>query len=304
MEPVISVFFDNDRSYIALLEPDGKGLSLAYIDSTAHPIEFTGGQFNKESAGIAELQNSLWEIAGAAQEVVVTLSMESVFVKQIPAPPNLGTDDIRELIHFEIAQHYPQHDSGSFSSVAFPMSPKRDGSQMMLAILMENMTQSILSDILAPLGAPISRTSVAQIAAQNAYSYCYPERKNSIDILFGFQGKYLDVSVIKKGELAYFNVVPVNPGFSLTEICQLEIDRALDEFVAYIDKAFFFGFGILKADLDAVQLTIPAQRLNAFRMTSTTLGERERAYCSRVAHILPPCLGAAMPQTFDGLIIS
>ncbi len=301
MEPVISVFFDSDRTYIALLEPDAKGWSLAYINSTTQPIDLALGS---EGSAVQELESVMAEIAGAASSVHVTLPMESVFVHQFPAPLTDSVDEIRELVRFEISQHFPHQDAEGFSSTVYTMSPRLDRTSMMMAVIMEQNMLGTVRSVLAPLMADIARIDTAQMAAHNALSYNYPDNDGASFLVCGVQERYVDVSVIRKGSMAYYHLVPLSEN-SIGAVCEEELNRVLDEYVPFVDGAFFFGSGLTRERYEsaASSISLPAHRLNAFRMLTTTLGERERAYCSRVGHIFPACIGNIFPDLQHGLSV-
>lgn len=293
MEPVISVFFDSERTYIALLEPDAKGYSLAYINSTTSPIDF----LQIEQGAIEELHGVFMEIAGAASKVNVTLPMESVFVHQFPAPDDMSEANVRELVQFEISQHFPQQNAEDFTSIAYTLYPRLDGVRMMFAVIVDKNMLGQVREILAPLMAEVDRIEFAQLAAHSAHKYSYPDDEGSSFMVVGVQSKYLDVSVVHKGALAYYHLVPFDDQGSIGDLCEEELQRVLDEYVPFVDAVLFYGSQLTSdmVDITSAKLSIPVRRLNAFRMITTTLGERERAYCIRVAHVFPPCIGSVVP---------
>lgn len=305
MEPTISIYFDNDRTYLALFEPDNKGLSLAYINSTNAPIDFANALEFEDSAGVAQLNELIMEIAGAASKCSVSLPMESVFAHQFPAPIGLSPSETQDLLRLEISQHFPHHDAKEFTSSVFPLYPKLNQTQMMLAIILEKNTLSLLNMIVTQLYSELDRVEVAQLSAHNALAYNYPEFSNQTIAVFGVQGNYMDVSVMKNNQLAYYHLIPLNRGDNVGEKCENEIQKILEEYVPFIDSAFLFGSHLNKIMLDQAinKLSIPVQRINTFRMLTTTLGERERQYCSRIAHILPPCVGAILPSINRSIVL-
>lgn len=297
MEPVISVFLDSERTYIALLEPDAKGYSLAYINSTEKPIDFTELENGEASAAVDELHGVFMEIAGAASKISVTLPMESVFAHQFPAPEDMSEENVRELVQFEINQHFPQQVADAFTSVVYPLHPRLDGVRMMLAIIVDNAMLNQARELMSPLMADADRIEFAQLAAHNACRYNYPDDEGTSFMIVGVQKKYLDVSVIHKGELAYYHLVPFADKGQVGELCEEELQKVLDEYVPFVDGVFFFGSQLTNSvvEMASAVLSVPVRRLNAFRMITTTLGERERSYCIRVAHVFPPCIGSVVP---------
>ncbi len=306
MEPTIAVYFDLDRTFIALMEPDSKGQSLAYVNSTTRALDLASG---KDAAGYAdahqELQDTLLEIAGAAFRITVSVPMESVFVHQFPAPAALSTEEIQKLVRFEIDQHFPDENPEHFESQAFQLCPRLDESQMMQAVIMDRDVRKLVEESLQILGGNIERIEVAQHSAHNAFVYSYPEVSDKTVFIIGIQRKYLDVSVLKNGQAAYYQIVPFNSNDEIPGACETELRKVLEEYVPYVDEAYIFGAYLLNDILQAIrsELSIPVHRFNAFRMITTTLGERERSYCSRVAHVFPPCIGSALSQVQEGIRI-
>ncbi len=286
------------------MEPDAKGYSLAYINSTQQSVDLTdSGEAMGSISAVVELHEVFMEIAGAASIANVTLPMESVFIHQFPAPLELSEQQITELVRFEISQHFPNQDADAFTSVVYPMCPRLDGTRMMMAVIMERSVIRLVNELLQPLGAEIQRIDVAQLAAHNTFAYNYPETDGTSFIVFGVQERYIDVSVVKNNELCYYQLTPLADRSKIGEVCEEQLTKVLDEYVSFVDGAFLFGSGLTQEMFNAVnqKMTVPAVRLNAFRMVSTTLGDRERAYCARVAHIFPPCLGNVLPELRKGI---
>lgn len=297
IEPTASIYFDNDHVFLSLIERDSKGLSLAYVNSTTRPVDFFQMGEPAFDEMVAELQETLAEIAFAATRVTVALAMENLEFRHLPAPENLATNEMQRLLEFELAQMYPGQDLKQFSTDVFPLRARLDKSSHALAVITDRQVRARLDTILEVLGAPVTSVLPAQVAAQNAVLYNYPERTDHSIMLVGIQGKYADVSIMQGTTIAYQNVLSIPPGTNLGEMCNNELETALSNYVPFVDSILMFGYGLHNSALSEVRshVEIPVERCNAFRMFTTTLGSRERDYCARTAHIFPPCVGAALP---------
>lgn len=299
-EPVISVYFAPDRTYICLFEPDAKGLSLAYINSTEEPIDFFLVQSAEDlelEPGYTQLQEVLMEIAGAATDIRVVLPLSSAYLYQFPAPPSLKKEEVAELLEFEINQRFPNRNPDEFVSRVYQLEPKLDGSSMLMAILVEQRIKDLITTALAMLGGEITDFTTSQIAAHDAFRLNYPEQDGCF-CLFNVSERYADVSAIRSGKTAYINTTPAESEEMVADAVGGEMRTILDEYVPFVDGIFMFGSTLTKNALDlcATREEVPVKRLNGMRMVTTTLGERERAYVARVAHNVVCCVGAAIPS--------
>ncbi len=300
MEPTIAVYFDYDRTYVALLEPDPKfAYSLAYINSTDRPIDFNGTVENAiASQVLLDLNEILAEIGGAASRITVSIAMECAIVHTFPIPEEATRAQIRQMLNMEINQNFPQFEKGQFRSRVYTLPPNNKGKDFALATIMDKMTPRIPEIALLPLHGRIDRIDVAQFTAHDAYCYNYPDSLSQTVALFGIHGKFWDVSVVRDGKIAAYMSIMSDSVRDFGGECEAQIHKMTENLVPFIDGAFFFGAGLTSAKLhDATtKMSVPVHRLNALRMLTTSLGDRERDYCSRVAHILPSCIGSAVPM--------
>jgi hypothetical protein len=214
-------------------------------------------------------------------------------------------EELQELLKLEIRQQLPGYTLEDFHTEAFPMAARLDGTEMMLAISIEKNFVMLAEQVLGELQLPLVRTGVSQMAAHSALMYNYPEHARNTVMVLGVQDQYMDVSVVRQGKLAYYNLVSLPSKQDIGQVCEREMQKLLAQYVPFIDAAFLFGAGLAKPALEAAQQAIPVQveRLNTFRMMKSTLDERERQYSSRVAHIFPACIGGALPLLQEGIHI-
>lgn len=298
MEPTIAVYFDYDRTYVALLEPDPKfAYSLAYINSTERPIDFNGTVENAiASQGLLDLNDIMAEIGGAASRITVAMTMECAIVHTFPIPEEATRAQIRQMLNMEINQNYPQFEKGQFRSRVYTLPQNNKGKDSALATITDKMTPRIPEIALLPLNGRIDRMDMAQFTAHDAYCYNYPELASQTVALFGIYHKFWDLSVVRDGKIATYISIMGDSVRDFGGECESYIQKIIETHVPFIDAAYFFGSGLTSARLSdaTAKMSVPVHRLNALRMLSTSLGERERDYCSRVAHILPSCIGSAV----------
>lgn len=298
MEPTIAVYFDYDRTYVALLEPDAKiAYSLAYINSTNTPFDFSGTVENAiASQALLELNDIMAEIGGAASRITVSMTMECALVHTFPMPEGGTRQQVRQILDMEIKQNFPQFEKGKFRSRVYTLPQNNKGQNSALAIVMDKITPRIPEIALLPLNGRIDRIDIAQFTAHDAYCYNYPESQSQTVALFGIHGRFWDVSVVREGKIAAYISVMGDAVRDFGGECESMIQKMIEDLVPFVDAAYFFGSGLTSAKLsDATQkMSVPVHRLNALRMLTTSLGDRERDYCSRTAHILPSCIGSAV----------
>ncbi|HYF03678.1 MAG TPA: hypothetical protein VEC36_09910, partial [Patescibacteria group bacterium] len=205
MENTLSVFFGNDRSYISILKPTSKGIALTHLDSTSLALGFMDIDDDFRSAS-RELGELLKETAPMASKIHAVFSIENAFVHQFPASSGASKEELEELLKFEIRQQMPEYTLEDFHTEAFPMAPRLDGTEMMLAISIERNFILLAEQIFGELPIPLARTDVSQLAAHSAIVYNYPEHANGTVMVLGVQENYIDVSVVRQGRLAYYNL--------------------------------------------------------------------------------------------------
>ncbi len=301
----LSLFFDEDRTYCLLLRDEERGFALRYIQATDAPFSVSDsydGHGNEK--GRDQIRAILDTIEERPDRITVCLPMESVFVHQFPAPLSLAGEEVRKLVRFEISQHFPDKNYEQFRSQAFPLAARLDDTRMMLAVIMDRKMAEGVNALLGDFGI-VDHIAVGQLAVHEAFLYNYPEQADQTVAIIGVQGRYLDISVLKNGQAAYLHTQPYNDEDELIDGCEAEFKNILEDYVAYLDGAYIFGSGLTADILAQMQsrMSIPVKRFNALRMMSTTLDAREREYCGRVAHIIAPCVGCALPRTETGILI-
>ncbi|MGA2296494.1 MAG: hypothetical protein ABSG15_02995 [FCB group bacterium] len=299
MNLTLSIYFASDKTYLTVLEPTKKGLSLVYVNSTFNPVNLEKEDELFSQPGVIELLNLFEELPENISQLTLTLPAENVAVTQFPGMTDMSIDDMKKLVELEIRQTLPQFNFDVFLATTIPLMPKLDEQKMILAIILSKQSFKSCNLIAEKLGLPVLNIEISQMNAHSAFLYNYPEHFDKAIALMGFQGKFVDISVIKEGKPYYYNLIGFTDIEFITHILQKEINKILSEYISTVDYAYLFGAGLTKEILSLAGNSLSGfvnetKKLNAFRMLTTTLSERERKYCSRTAHIYPPCIGGSM----------
>lgn len=300
MKKSLSVFFNNDRTYFAMFEKGPNGLILTYVDSTNHPVNFSRMEDENTVQGIREVEGIISGINAELGRISITLPGDNVLVSQIPGIKKIDANELRKLVSFEIRQSYPQFNFEDFTTNIIPFEPRLDGQNMMIAVIIPKADLESCRKLLQPLNQPVDNIEISQLNAHTAFMYNYPERTEHTTALFGIQGNFVDISLIKQGKPIYYNIAILQDLDKIAGLCDSQFQKILATYARKINAAFFFGSGLTKemyklASEAALIKGIDTYRFNAFRMMGAKLEQRERDYCSRVAHIFPPCIGGGIP---------
>lgn len=310
MAQTLSIFFNIDRTYISVLEPTTKGLSLSYINSTLNYIDLENLEDEGSIKGLEELDIILSNLDFEVDKIDITIPAESVLVTQFPGREGMTEIEFRELISLEIRQSYPQFNENQFSSNLIPMGDRIDKQLMMLAVIMPVEIIKSLMNILDKFHIPINNIEISQLNAHNAYIYNYPENIYKTTAIVGVQNNFIDLSIIQNMKPIYYDLISCSDKNQLGELLIDEFNNISNFIVKNIDEVFFFGTGLTMELLDITKKTfkkkdfdVSVERLNAFRMISTQLSQREIDYCSRTFHIYPPCIGASFKSYHERIQI-
>ncbi|TAL70543.1 MAG: hypothetical protein EPN82_02720 [Bacteroidetes bacterium] len=297
---ILSLFFSADRNYIAVVDETPKGLRLIHVNSTEHGIDlFTAKDDILESA-INEYHKLLKLIPEKIEQLVITLPAEHVLVSKFPGNENISMNDLKKLVELEIKQNFPQFNYHDFTSTVIPLLPGMDKKLMLMGIIIPKDIYATCKILLEPLDLPIKNVEISQLNTHSAFIYNYPEHSDKAVAFFGIKKRFIDISVIKEKKPLYYNLVSYKDNESICDICHSEFTRIVSEYIDKIDLVYFFGYSLTKEILDKAKEVLSSSvdyigRLNAFRMMTASLSDREKDYCSRAAHIYPPCIGACIP---------
>jgi hypothetical protein len=330
---IATLYFDSYRTYCTVLEQHDDVYALTYLNATNEPFDFTRPLEDVlVSDAMHQTASILAPIVGTVRSCAVATTMESVIAYQIPYSNTLTTDELRRLVRLEATEHLPSYDPSQFLATIYPLYGFAANPFMAMSVLVSKTVTSVAEQAAQILNADLQRLIVTQTAAHTAFRHNYPEERG-VTALVGFQRGYLDVSIIRNSVLLHTMTVSLEKeltntlheaaelGFEqeknalektgLGELCYDALSEAAEAVKARIEGAYFFGADLSKTALDELQASptiradgISIQRLNPLRRLSTTLDGRLREYCSRVAHILAPSIGAALPEVQSGIILS
>lgn len=300
MASTLSVFFNTDKTYVTVVEPSDKALELKFINATDSPVDLENFDGVQTKRAIKELREILSMTEGMADKLSITIPPESIVVSQFPGSANMDEKTLRQLISLEIRNAYPQFNPEQFSSNLVPIQSIDNTQQMLLATILPREIIKSCFKVFDGYSLEVDSIEISQLNAHSAYLYNYPEKASQNAIFVSVGDQFMDVSILKGGKPAYYNLVNIFDTSKIGESFEEEYNNLIGNIVDSINCAYFFGLGLTK-DIylqlweTAMLLGIEVSRLNAFRMIESNLNNRTREYCSRTQHIYPPCIGASFP---------
>lgn len=297
---MLSVYFSPDKTYISVVGKSKKGLELKYVDATQHPVDLETPEDIDNMIAANEVKDILKNLDLNFSRVSVTLPADSVLVTKIPSSKNMKFDEMKKLVELEIRNAYPQFNYDDFIPSVLKFEPKFDGKLVMLATIIPKINFISCRDILKIIKTPITNIEISQLNAHNTFLYNYPEHKKDTVAILGVGNKFIDISVITSAKPVYYNLIAYKDKEQIGDLCLEEFENITTKFVKKIDAAYFFGehldIDMLVIAQSLLMTSVPkVAKLNAFRMFETKFDKRLRDYCSRTAHIFPPCIGGNLP---------
>lgn len=340
---IATLYFDSYRTYCALFESHENGLALTYLNATSQTFDWTRPLTEAlDSPAMLELEEILRPIAGKVRSLGIAMTMESVLSHQIPYSNTLTTDELRRIVRLEASEHLPTYDPSQFLATIYPLYGFASNPFTAMSVLVSRTITGVAEHASTLLGADLQRFVSAQTSAHTAFVHSYPEER-SVTALCSVQHGFMDVSIVRNSVLLHTTTISLEEALSqalhnaaekserrssadpnntdpneiLSEdevllenafghICKETLSEASESVQSAIDNVYFFGADLTKAAFDEASaiLPMPIKRLNPLRRMSTTLDARLQEYASRVAHILVPTVGAALPEIHAGIILS
>jgi hypothetical protein len=307
-EITATLYFDTHRTYVALVEQSASAVTLSYINATRQPVDVLHTEEEaRMSEGMRELQTLLGQIAGKATALSISLDMDSVLFYQMPFAAAASTAEMRDVARFELQMHAPDADPALFHTHLHPLQTiPTSPAQYALGVFIHPTAMDVAHYAARLANLPLKRLGAAQIDAHNAYTFNYPEPEYASELiaLCGVQDTCVDVSVVRGGKLlaaatvSLQNLQQTEQTESVGIACRQAIERLNRQIGEDVREALLFGTDLTKSALDAASLLLSCrvERFNPLRRLSTTLPQREREYCSRIAHVLVPSVGSALPD--------
>lgn len=309
MKKILSVFFNTDRTYLTGLTIEESGITLDYINSTIHPIDFSKIESPESVNGISELNNILLRMNFKPDEISITLPSESVLVTKFPDKEDISDDELRQLLNLEIRQIYPDRDSSEFTSYAVSLIPEKQKLHQMLAVIIIKELFKKIENLLKIVDKPILKFEISQLNAHTGFLYNYPEIRDKCVLFLSLQGQFIEVSVLQNGQQVYYNLLALPDYNQIGDLFEREFAKIVPDYASVVDVCFFFGAGLTKSISQMLSERASflgineAKRLNAFRLVRTNLSKREQDYCSRTLHIFPACIGGCLPAQYKSITV-
>lgn len=296
---ILSIYFNTDRTYLTLVREAPKGLALEYINSTEHPILLENPESETSILGFKELEKYLYDIKSNVTRVAVTLPSENVLVTQFTSESDEDLDELTKIVDKEIRNIYPQFTYQNFTSSIVPLGFELNGLRNMMAIIISKQDFESCKKFLHNFNLAVDIVEISQLNAHSAFIYNYPEHLKKNVAIIGIQNQFVDLSIIKNTQPIYYNLLNFKNKKEIPFVCDNELAVFQNKYDIPVEEIFLFGIGLNKQILTETEelfthKEVKVSRMNAFRMMSTFLSDREKEYCRRTAHLYPPCIGACI----------
>ena len=198
----------------------------------------------------------------------------------------------------EIQQAEPEKTADDFSIMLIPGHATEDGSKHMLAIMTDLALIDMCKKCFSSFKVPIKFTQNSQFSAHSACMMNYPEFAHKTIAILGVQERFIDVSVLTEGNLAFYSLYGITADDDFGSVCIKILTSVLPQYLPSLDLALLYGEGLRKDLLDTLShaVTVDTMRFNAFRglLSTTSLGISDIALCNKAAHVFPPAIGASL----------
>ena len=296
----LSVFFNADRIYLSVVRIDNNRAYLDYIESTNHRFDLENTDSPESVNALNELEVFISDFDFKPDRLSIALPSESIFVTKFPARINFTKEQLRQLVNLEIRQAYPEFNYEDFMIKATPILSEKTKKEQMLGMIYMKSDLKFIENFFNKFDLKIDNIEISQLAAHNAFILNYPEMKGKCVMIIGYHGQFLDFTVIRDGELLYYNIASVSSPDKVGEAAENEHIKIIETATDEIDACYFYGSALNKNVSLALWETsmmlgiMEAKRLNPFRMMTTELDKRHLEYCLRTFQIYPPCTGSSL----------
>ncbi|MCX7879233.1 MAG: hypothetical protein N2517_01045 [Ignavibacteria bacterium] len=289
-----------ERLYIALVSQEEKGYDLKYLATTKNPLdlEFINNPLNEQS--LDELFTLINQCPYNFDSVTFSIPVENAIITKIPTQ-NITTTDVISLIEMEIKQIYSQYNPSEFPTYLYNMKSSSKDISWSLAIIIPKIIFQQTKAISKKLGIIVKRIEICQICAHNSLLYNYPEDFDKLVALVNIAEKFADFSCLKGRDLYFYTLIKFNDESELIQKTNETIRKLTEEFNSPISSVYLFGPSLTRITLRNFQSNLSLEsgaikRLNPLRYFTTSLDEGGAQIAARIAHLLPPCIGSAIPN--------
>lgn len=294
MNTTLSVYFGSERTYIALLNTAREGMEVLHVNAFPQTLR------NEDDIQILSqiISKDLAPYFGMVQMVNFSIPIEKVYIYQVPNADLSRKAEIKALLNEEIQQVEPEKTADDFSIMLIPGHATEDGSKHMLAIMTDLALIDMCKKCFSSFKVPIKFTQNSQFSAHSACMMNYPEFANKTIAILGVQERFIDVSVLSEGNLAFYSLYGIPEQDDFGSVCAKILTSVLPQYIPSPDLVLLFGEGLRKDLLDTLShaVTIDTMRFNAFRglLSTTSLGISAITLCNKAAHVFPPAIGASL----------
>ena len=294
MNTTLSVFFGSERTYIALLNTAREGMEVLHVNAFPQTL-----RSESDISLLSQIiSKDLAPYFGMVQQVNFSIPIEKVYIYQVPNADLSRKEEIRILLNEEIKQVEPDKTADDFSIMLIPGHATENGSKHMLAVLTDRTLISMCKECFTSFKVPVKFTQNSQFAAHSACLANYPEYAKKTIALLGVQDRFVDVSVLNEGNLAFYSLYGIPEDEDFGSVCCKVLTSILPQYIPSPDLVLLFGEGLRKDLLDglAEALNMETKRFNAFRglLSTTSLTIGSIALCNKAAHVFPPAIGASL----------
>lgn len=293
MSSFLSIYFDEDRIYIAIFKKNSFGLSISYINSTKNAFDFINPNNINSSSAIMELNSILNDINEQYDECHFTFAPKDFLFSLIPFSNN--SNELNQFINLEFLHTFNGYSSSDFEKDTMNIKIMNNSEMLLLSLLHKEYLE-ILNNYLGNKNLNSLKFNPRVII--NSFIFNYPENSNNTNLLLQLTRETLNIILLNNNKLIYYNEHPYTK--SIEELCFRFISNIYEAIP--INNIYFLGNLLNKEMLNVLEEKLKPyvigniQRFNTFRMLHCELTERQKQYCSRVAHLLAPCVGSVLPN--------
>ncbi len=301
---IASIYFGKQRTLLAITERQEDAFVLHYLNMTSSYINLNNISDKNSVKNLAELSLMMAAFSDKISKLFVVIDRQDAFITKFPCNMNENIFNIRELVELEVRQNFQNAGLSNFNVKVFDIF-SNSNNQMLLATFIPQNIIDTCRQIIKGFGTDITDFNVSSIAAINSYIFNYPDEKNENNLIISLDSNVMQFSMLANNKIFSYDIAIDATSQNIPEIIENKANRIIS--LANIENfknIFTIGSDLTKSNFFkcweiGALLGSDTKRLNSFRMFKTTLGKRERDYCSRIFHLFAPCIGGLLPLSCD-----
>ncbi|MFH1051582.1 MAG: hypothetical protein V1779_11730 [bacterium] len=300
MKKLLSVFLGIQRTYFAIVEPCKKGFELKYVQYDKYTPNLKDNEFTDISLEPCFKKISD-ELGTDIHGLNVIIPSDIAHYSLIPQPEKNNEQNLRKLCELEIRLNFPNNAYEDFSVTAIPLDNNIKEYKYLLMVFIHNTILDNCKLSLSDLNLPIEKIRTPVLPSMTSFFYNYPEVYTKISAIISFGVNSTEFTVCSQENLLYFSQLKDKDNSNLLSNLLNEFEKAEELLAEKIQFCFLSGESLSSEFIEEVKSyfnkpELRISRFNSFRMLTTNLGNGYREYCSRMAHVFPPCIGAGLPD--------